>query len=34
MEVKKYIQENEERFLKELESLIRIPSIRDRKSVV
>ena len=27
MEVKKYIQENEERFLKELESLIRIPSI-------
>lgn len=27
MEVKKYIQENEERFLSELESLIRIPSI-------
>ena len=27
MEVKKYIQENEERFLKELESLIEIPSI-------
>ena len=27
MEVRKYIQENEERFLKELESLIRIPSI-------
>jgi len=27
MEVKKYIQDNEERFLKELESLIRIPSI-------
>ena len=27
MEVKKYIQGNEERFLKELESLIRIPSI-------
>ena len=27
MEVKKYIQENAERFLKELESLIEIPSI-------
>ena len=27
MEVKKYILENEERFLKELESLIEIPSI-------
>ena len=27
MEVKKYIQENEQRFLEELFSLIRIPSI-------
>ena len=32
MEVKKYIQENEERFLDELFSLIRIPSISAQSS--
>ena len=32
MEVKKYIQENEERFLDELFSLIRIPSISAKSS--
>ena len=33
MEVKKYIEENEERFLEELFSLIRIPSISAKKSI-
>ena len=32
MEVKKYIQENEQRFLEELFSLIRIPSISAQSS--